>query len=35
VLDQHEERVIGLLARVARVSVEKVRIVAALRGGPR
>ena len=31
----HKERVIALLARVARVSVETVRIVGALREGPR
>jgi predicted helicase len=31
----HKERVIELLARVARVSVETVHIVEALRGGPR
>jgi len=31
----HKERVIALLARVARVSVETVRIVEALKAGPR
>jgi predicted helicase len=31
----HKERVIDLLARVARVSVETVRIVEALKAGPR
>ncbi len=31
----HKERVIGLLARVARVSVDTVRIIEALKGGPR
>ncbi len=31
----HKERVINLLARVARVSVETVRLVEALKGGPR
>ena len=31
----HKERVVDLLARVARVSVETVRIVEALRAGPR
>ena len=31
----HKERVIDLLARVVRVSVETVRLVAALRSGPR
>lgn len=31
----HKERVITLLARVARVSVETVRLVEALRHGPR
>ena len=31
----HKERVVTLLARVARVSVETVRVVEALRAGPR
>jgi predicted helicase len=31
----HKERVIDLLARVATVSVETVRIVGAMKGGPR
>jgi predicted helicase len=31
----HKERVVTLLARVARVSVETVRLVDALKGGPR
>ena len=31
----HKERVVALLARVARVSVETVRIVDTLREGPR
>lgn len=31
----HKERVITLLARVARVSVETVRLVQALKAGPR
>ena len=31
----HKERVITLLARVARVSMETVRLVEALKGGPR
>ena len=31
----HKERVITLLGRVARVSVETVRIVEALKAGPR
>ena len=31
----HKERVVDLLARVARVSMETVRIVAALKSGPR
>ena len=35
VLDQHKGRVITLLARVARVSVETVRLVEALKGGLR
>ena len=31
----HKERVIDLLARMTRVSVETVRIVEALKSGPR
>jgi len=31
----HKERVITLLARVARVSVETVQLVEALKAGPR
>jgi predicted helicase len=31
----HKERVVTLLARVARVSVETVRLVSALKAGPR
>ncbi len=34
-LKDHKERVITLLARVARVSVDTMRIVEALKAGPR
>ena len=34
-LEDHKEQVIDLLARVTTVSVETVRIVAAMKAGPR